>query len=258
MGSEERVMAIDHVRRTYEQLGREDPLYAVLSRRELRGNKWDVDAFFATGEREIAQVLDYVQGLGLSLGRDRALDFGCGVGRLSQALGDRFEQVVGVDIADSMIDRAREFNRHGERVEYMVNTRDDLSILGDRRFDFVYSNITLQHIPPEHGENYIRAFFRVLRPGGVVIFQVPSGRAYRPGSLRAWLYHLKRHHLRRLRKRLAGRPPVEIHYIARERVEALIEACSAALVDIVPVGRSGAAGRNFRYCAINSGSPSQM
>ena len=250
-------MAIEHVRRTYEKLGREDPLYAVLSRRDLRGNKWDVDEFFATGEREIAQVLDYVSGLGLSPGRARALDFGCGVGRLTQALGDRFEKVVGIDIAESMIDRARAFNRHGERVAYCVNARDDLSIVGERRFDFIYSNITLQHIPPEHGENYIREFFRVLQPGGVVIFQVPSGRGYRPGTPRAWLYHVRRHHLRQLRKRLTGRPPVEIHYIARERVAALIEACSATLVDVVPVGRSGAAGRNFRYCAIKPESPPQ-
>lgn len=243
-------MSLNSVKRTYEKLGRDDPLYAVLSRKELRHNKWDPAEFFATGTREIQDILQYVDGLGLSLRRGRALDFGCGVGRLSQALAEHFERVVGVDIAESMVERAREYNRHGDRVEYRVNTTDDLQIFGAGSFDFVYSNITLQHIPPEPAARYIGEFFRVLRPGGVAIFQVPSGKPYEAGSLCAWAYAVRRHHLRRIWKIVRGKPPVEMHYIAAGQVRRVIEESGGRLVDIVDVGKRRR--RNFRYCATRS------
>ena len=127
-------MTLEILKRTYEKLGRDDPLYAVLSRRGLRHNKWDPAEFFQTGKREIRGVLQYADHLGLPLLRQRVLDFGCGVGRLSQALAEHFERVVGVDIAESMVQRAREYNRHGDRVDYLVNTTDNLEILDSNSF----------------------------------------------------------------------------------------------------------------------------
>ncbi len=245
-------MSLNSVKRTYEKLGRDDPLYAVLSRKELRHNKWDPAEFFETGKREIEDILQYVDRLGLPLRRRRALDFGCGVGRLSQALAEHFDRVVGVDIAESMAQRARDYNRHGDRVEYRVNTTDDLKIFDGGSFDFVYSNITLQHIPPEPAASYIGEFFRVLRPGGVAIFQVPSGKPYEAGSLRAWAYAVRRHHLRRIWKIVRGKPPVEMHYIAAGQVERIIEESGGRLVDVVDVGKRRKRRRNFRYCATRS------
>jgi ubiquinone/menaquinone biosynthesis C-methylase UbiE len=160
-----------------------------------------------------------------------------------------------VDIAESMIEKAREFNRHGDRVEYRVNTVDELKILESDSFDFVYTNITLQHIPPEAAGNYIREFFRVLRPGGVAIFQVPSGTPYKPGSLRARLYNLRRLYLRRAWKLVRRMPPVEIHYVPRRRVERIVQESAARLVDVVRVGKSSRRGENFRYCATKPGLP---
>lgn len=235
------------MKKTYEKLGREDPLYAVLSNKHLRHNKWDPVEFFRTGEREIEGILRYIDQLGLPLQPHRALDFGCGVGRLTQALADRFEQVVGVDIAGSMVQRAREYNRHGDRVDYIVNTTDDLRVLDSDHFDFVYSSITLQHIPPEPATKYIQEFFRVVRPGGIVVFQVPNGKPYRPGSVRALLYEIRRRRLRRIWKLVRGKPPVEMHYIPRQRVESVVEEGGGRLVDVEDVGKR--LGRSYRYCA---------
>ena len=177
-----RTMSLTTVKQTYEKLGRSDPLYAVLSNKKLQHNRWDPQKFFETGVKEVHEVLRYLRDVGRKLPFS-ALDFGCGVGRLSQALAEHFQSVVGVDIAESMVQRAREFNRFGNRVVYLANATDELRMLDDDSFDFVYSNITLQHIPPEHGKNYLREFLRVLCPGGVALFQVPSGRAYQAGSL---------------------------------------------------------------------------
>ncbi len=242
-------MNLSFVKNVYEKLGREDPLYAVLSLKGCRYNRWDIKEFFETGRRHVGEVLQYADRLGLRLGFSRALDFGCGVGRLSQALAERFQEVVGVDIAESMVAKAREFNRHGSRVQYVVHANDDLSCFEDRMFDLVYSVITLQHIPPEAAAAYIREFFRVLRPGGVALFQVPCGRRYRPGSLGAWAYRVRRQHLRRWWKMVRGRPAVEIHAMAREDVEEIILSCGGRLLDAVCWPDPKKPKHGLRYCA---------
>ena len=241
-------MGLEHVRKVYEQLGRDDPLYAVLTSASKRGNRWDPDEFFRRGRSEIADVLGWVSERKLTLGRDRALDFGCGVGRLTQALADEFGEVVGVDISSTMIAAAAQYNRHGARVHYLVNTAADLRLLDDDGFDFIYSSKTLQHIPPAAAESYIREFIRVLRPGGLAIFQLRNGPRVRPGTLRAVLYTLNREHLRRLLQRVRGRPPYEMHYIARSRVEELLAHAGARIIDVVDLSRRRPA-KSLRYCA---------
>jgi ubiquinone/menaquinone biosynthesis C-methylase UbiE len=245
-------MSLEEVRKVYERWGREDPLYAVLTCKGREGNRWDPAEFFATGQAEIHGVLAYADSMGAPLARGRALDFGCGVGRLSQALADHFQEVVGVDIASTMVDRARTFNRHGARVDYRVNTAPDLRLLDDATFDLVYSSITLQHVPPENQARYITEFLRVLRPGGLAIFQVQNGPWIRPGSLRERLYTLRRRHLRRLWRRVRGKPQYEMHAIARRQVEQAVREGGGQILDVVDL-REERSGTRLRYCAARGG-----
>jgi SAM-dependent methyltransferase len=241
-------MNLAFVKKTYEKLGEEDPFYGVLTVDQFRHNQWDPREFFRTGEREIREVLRYAGRLGLKLNFQRALDFGCGTGRLSQALGDHFQHVTGVDIAESMVRTAWAHNRHGKGVQYLVNTTPDLKNLDSDCFDFIYSSITLQHIPPEAGRKSIEEFVRVLRPGGIAIFQVPNGKPFAPGSWRARIYVLHRQHLRRLWKVVRGRPPYEIHYVPRQDIERLIHEAGGTILDVVDVDKKRGTGKNFRYC----------
>lgn len=121
-------------------------------------------------------MLARVDALKLPLTRGRALDFGCGVGRATQALALHFDEVVGIDIAPSMIKLADQFNRHGEKCRHLVNDSKDLHLFPDDHFDFVFSTIVLQHMRPEYSTGYIQEFVRILRPGGVAVFQIPSER----------------------------------------------------------------------------------
>lgn len=225
-------MALKHVQDTYEKLGKDDPLYAVLSFRETKDNRWDPEAFFARGRDEINAGLEFLSKLGIEPVRGRALDFGCGAGRLTQALCGEFNEAVGVDISSSMIETANRFNSHGERCNYLVNTTDHLPMLDDASFDFVYSNITLQHVPPEASTRYVAEFVRVLKPGGVALFQLPDGPNHKPGSLGERWYALRRGPLRRFWKRVRGKAPVEIHYVSRERVQEIVESAGGKLADI--------------------------
>jgi len=167
-------MELAELRFTWDELGRQDPLWAILTNPAKKGKKWDKEEFFQTGEYDIKSVLDYTGALKLRYPRARALDFGCGVGRLTQALCNHFQECWGVDIAQSMIDFARQYNQHGSRCKYYVNESDDLGLFEDDSFDFIYTNIVLQHIDPSYSKNYIKEFLRTLRPTGVVIFALPS------------------------------------------------------------------------------------
>jgi SAM-dependent methyltransferase len=224
-------MALKHVQQTYDALGADDPLYAVLSFPGKQGNRWDPEVFFNRGEKEIDAVLADLEARGVVVARRRALDFGCGVGRLTQALARHFEHVDGVDISRTMVEAANGYNRHGDRCNYHVNTVPDLSLFDNGAFDFVYSNITLQHIPPEASEGYIQEFFRVLAPGGIALFQVPSGRRRSTNGLAVAWYRFRSGTLRRAWKRLRGKPPVEIHSVHRERVLELIDQSGGRLLD---------------------------
>lgn len=161
------------MQRTWDELGRTDPLWAVLSWPDKRGGRWDLDEFLATGVREIDEMLSAVEALGIAPTLGHALDFGCGVGRLTQPLAARFERATGVDIAPSMIERAQSLNKHGDRCRYVLNQRGDLSLFADDTFDLVYSNITLQHMPPRLMRTYLAEFVRVLTTDGVCVFQLP-------------------------------------------------------------------------------------
>jgi ubiquinone/menaquinone biosynthesis C-methylase UbiE len=243
-------MTLEKVRKTYEDLGREDPMWAVLTDDRYRHNKWNPEEFFGTGRKEIAAVFDHLQGLNLSIPGGRALDFGCGVGRLSQALGERFESVVGVDISSTMVERAEAYNRHGERCRYVVNTRDDLTLFEQASFDFIYSSITLQHVPPEYQLRYIAEFFRLLRPGGLAVFQIRSGPLYAPGSLGSRLYKLRTEFLRPYWKKLRGRPMVQVHTVAPSLVEETIESAGGMQIDVACVDKQHRRiGASLRYCA---------
>jgi ubiquinone/menaquinone biosynthesis C-methylase UbiE len=167
-------MNLGDLKKNWEAFGERDPFWAILTDPSKKNNQWDPGQFFATGEAEVEILMDGIAAFSVPLKNDIALDFGCGVGRVTQALCKRFERCVGVDIAQSMIGRARAYNRFGDRCQYIVNNTDDLRIFEDNRFDLIYCNIVLQHIPPEYSTRYIREFIRVLVPGGMAVFQAPS------------------------------------------------------------------------------------
>jgi SAM-dependent methyltransferase len=167
-------------RRDWEDLARVDPLWAVLSDPSKPFGNWEPEEFFASGERDIAALLDVCARHGLPRDRAAALDFGSGAGRLTRALSMRFDRCVGCNISQPMVDLAREFNADRPRCTFAVDDSDDLSRFEDASFDFVVSHIALQHVPGgDRILGYIREFVRVLRAGGAILFQLPSARPMR-------------------------------------------------------------------------------
>jgi 2-polyprenyl-3-methyl-5-hydroxy-6-metoxy-1,4-benzoquinol methylase len=162
---------IEQANKNWTELGENDPMWVVLTEQDKRGGKWTPEEFFATGREEIGQVLQRIREAGVSVLAGTALDFGCGLGRLSQALAGHFQHVDGVDVSASMIRGAQKYNKRPEKVEYHLNAKTDLSLFPKNRFDFIYSNIVLQHIPTRHQLLYVAEFMDLLKIGGVAHFQ---------------------------------------------------------------------------------------
>lgn len=169
---------LEEHRRDWETLAEADPLWAVLTDPARKGGRWEPQEFLATGERELADVLAAAADLGLPTSGRAFLDFGCGAGRITRAATAHFERAVGVDIAEGMVVTARRLSADRPRCEFVVNDRPDLSLFQDGEFDFAYSSVVLQHQPTRAlAAGYLRELARVVRFGGGLVFQLPSGTA---------------------------------------------------------------------------------
>jgi SAM-dependent methyltransferase len=164
-------VSFDEVRRDWTVLGEDDPLWAVYVDADKRGGRWDPDQFLATGRTDVAAALGRLTRFGLPTRWARVLDFGCGAGRLSQALAEHADEVVGVDVAPPMLDMARRLDRSDGRCRFVLNESPDLGLFADDEFDLVYSELVLQHLPAPVIDGYVTEFLRVLRPGGVALLQ---------------------------------------------------------------------------------------
>jgi len=172
--------------RNWTRWGEKDPMWAIVTHAGKDQNRWDPDEFYATGELTVRQALDWLASEGIAFRTGLALDFGCGIGRLTRALAGRFQRVHGVDISPSMIRQAQERNPTIDTITYFVNSRADLSLFDGARYDFVYSREVLQHIPTAFQCAYIRDFLRLLAPDGIAVFQTVatvSWRRWLPNSL---------------------------------------------------------------------------
>ncbi|MET0136968.1 MAG: methyltransferase domain-containing protein [Sphingobium sp.] len=149
----------------WQAWGEQDPYYAVLSHARFRrdaiaGSRED---FFASGHHYVDDTVTRLeQHLG-AIPRGRALDFGCGVGRLSIPLTKHFAAVVGLDIAPAMLEEARR-NSSNLPIDYRLS--DDTLSQADGHYDFVLSCIVLQHIPVARGLPILRTLLEKVSPGG--------------------------------------------------------------------------------------------
>lgn len=169
--------------------GERDPYYGVLSDPRFRKGAIadNRELFFADGQSYVAHWLAELERCFGAVPRGRALDFGCGVGRLTIPLSDHFEAVVGLDVSEGMLAEARR-NSAGRNIQYLPSD-DALSRL-EGTFDCVTSVIVLQHIPVARGMALLSGLLARVRPGGGCIVQLSTRRNLGPwGELRYRLRH---------------------------------------------------------------------
>jgi SAM-dependent methyltransferase len=234
------------VGRAWSILGAADPLWAVCVDRNRRAGTWDVGEFLASGRSEAAAVMTRLDDLGLCPARETALDFGCGVGRVTAALSGYFGTVTGVDIAEPMLDRARSLTADHPGCRFVRSDRPDLAAFADGSFDLVYSSLVLQHMQSGLAAAYLREFARVVRPGGAVVIVVPEAHRRTPQGI---VYSIAPQALIGLVQcRVFGYPaPMRMHVLPLRRVRRIVGAAGAAVVGSDPAPVVGPHWRGYRH-----------
>ena len=103
----------------------------------------------------------------------RALEIGCGPGRLMKPMSRHFGEIHGVDVSDEMVARARQNLRCIPHAHPHATSGSDLAAFADESFDLVYSYAVFQHIPSRDVVmQYLREAKRVLKTGGLLRCQI--------------------------------------------------------------------------------------
>lgn len=164
-------------RREWETMAGMDPEWAVLADPEHKFGQWEAAEFYASGRREFGAVLQRIHDRLPGLELRRALDFGCGLGRVTSAIDAEVDFCLGVDLSWRMLRAARTAvaSIRGGSGSFLLADSGSLACLRDGSFDLVYCRYVLQHLPtPEAIGDTLREFLRLLTPEGVLVVQLPS------------------------------------------------------------------------------------
>jgi 2-polyprenyl-3-methyl-5-hydroxy-6-metoxy-1,4-benzoquinol methylase len=156
--------------KTWERYGKVDPYFGVIT--HSRYHAWMLtdqarDDFFESGAAHVRRLMEALREIEPAFSPKRALDFGCGVGRVTLPLARESKSVLGVDVAGGMLAEAQ--NNATERG--VTNVRFAREVSGN--FDLVHCFIVLQHISPARGLPIIRDLASRVDPGGMIVLQVP-------------------------------------------------------------------------------------
>lgn len=154
--------------KAWEVLAQRDALWATCTSGK-RKITWDLASFMLTGTREVSWALSHAKALNVVPNQiDCVVDFGCGPGRLSGALANHAKAVIGVDPSPTMRKLARSHHPGS-----MFTFSSELNTVADISVDLVYSTFVLQHLSEFGRRKAMADVVRVLRPGGLFIFQFP-------------------------------------------------------------------------------------
>ncbi len=156
----------ERMRADWNERAREDAHYYVA----FGGRDQDEAGFLATASDVVRDIEAQLKRLPAQANRRtwRALEIGCGPGRLIKPLSRHFGEIHGVDVSDEMIRLARERLKDIPHAHFHATNGASLGQFADESFEFVYSYAVFQHIPSRDVVlEYMREIRRVLKPGGI-------------------------------------------------------------------------------------------
>ena len=168
----------ERIQETWGALGDSDPYWSVLSDDSFKGEQFEenLTRFYETGEREIQAIMDAVARLGLNVTPGTCLEYGCGVGRLTKALAQRFEHVHAYDISKSHLARAQEHLRLTGTDNVEFHLVEDPFATYPTGIDYYHSVLVFQHNPPPIIKRLVANALACLKPGGIGVFQLLTWR----------------------------------------------------------------------------------
>jgi SAM-dependent methyltransferase len=173
----------------WRRWGETEPYFGVLAdpRFRMQGIGENREEFFELGRLTVEERLATAERHFGPFGRRRALEFGCGVGRLGIPLAANFDEVLGLDISPAMLAEAQINADRMGAANLRLAPSDDVLSQAEGQYDFVLSCMVLQHIPAWRGMRIIRRLLDQVGPGGVASLQLCTGRPDGPGAnMRYW------------------------------------------------------------------------
>ncbi len=166
----------------WEEWGQRDPYFGVITDPKFRRAAINEEAkreFFESGASHVDHVLKTIHRyIDPHFAPHKILDFGCGVGRLLPSLAAIADEVVGLDVSQSMLQEAQlNCDERQVRNIQLLRSDDDLSALSGT-FDLIHSSIVFQHIPVVRGRAIFSNLLRHLRPGGVGAIHITYSKAH--------------------------------------------------------------------------------
>jgi SAM-dependent methyltransferase len=161
--------AAESMQREWDERARKNPFFYIASWR----NDWDEKAFFESGEADYDRlVAGALTRRGFMPERACMIELGCGAGRMTRTFARKFRSVTASDISSEMLSRAQVLCREEKNIVWVHGNGIDLDGIPANSTDFVFSYLVLQHLPKEEiVHHYIAEIFRVLRNGGLCLFQ---------------------------------------------------------------------------------------
>ena len=166
----------------WRSLGESEPFWSVLTHDEFKNaNLTDatLEAFYATGKQHANFVDLCAKRNRTPIARGICLELGCGVGRVTKYLTERFDKILAVDISEGNLGHCRKMAAHFgiENIQFTL-LQSPAEIADLPRIDFFYSTMVLQHNSPPVQKFILDCILRKIEPGGGFYFQTQT---YAPG-----------------------------------------------------------------------------
>ena len=176
--SEQFEQMVNRIKTYWSGRGEVDAEFSVLTNPKFTADNIQKNRleFYSIGERDFDVLKAFFKRNNEPLEAVRsAIDFGCGVGRVSAAMARRFDQVVGVDISPGHLKKAEEWFESQKLANGSFVHLHDLDVIDALpEVDLFYSLIVLQHNPPPMMLEMLKRLLQRVRKDGYALFQLPT------------------------------------------------------------------------------------
>lgn len=220
---------VKRIQDQWTRLGEQEPHWSVLTDDRFRAEKLDDEAlaaFHASGANEARLISHFEERTGVSAAKGVCVELGCGVGRITRYLAESFDTVIGLDISPGNLALC---NAYLDQVGATnVETRQIASLADFEALpevDFFFSIIVLQHNSPPIQKAILDTILGKIRPGGGVLFQIPTDIVNYSFDAEAYLN--------------SPDTVMEIHALPRQAILELMQKHGLVVRDVAPDGYIG-------------------
>ena len=168
----------EHIKKVWEALGVSEPHWSVMTHEKFKKENIDKNSeeFFMSGKQGVDLFISALTRNNINTQSYKTcLEFGCGIGRVTKHLANKFEKIYAYDISKNHLDLAKKYFEEFEiKNTDFIQLKELNELENIKEIDVVFSVIVLQHNPPPIICFILQKLMKALKAGGVAYFQVPT------------------------------------------------------------------------------------